>query len=137
MSAVTLSKNIKRIANEPVDFSLFYQKESSLRIKKELESSAVVTTIPASKIQNIENLIDTKKLLISKRNTILDNLFKYYNPYYRRKLKEIDAKLDELDLQLYIFESEFENTEANLDRAIKSAKEKLTAISEKSIKKNF
>jgi hypothetical protein len=34
---------------------------------------------------------------IKKRNEILNNPFKYYNPFYRRKLKEIELILNDLD----------------------------------------
>lgn len=38
-----------------------------------------------------------KNYYIRERNKILGSIFKYYNPYYRWKLKKIDEKLDEIE----------------------------------------
>lgn len=140
MSATTLiprglrinnpNRQIERVQVEPEDFSLFNHKETLRRIKFELESSSVVTTISTNKFQQIENIIFLKAFFIKKRNNILDNFFKYYNPYYRIKLKKIDKQLDEFDLQLYTLESENKLFEASLDKAIESAQEKLREITQ-------
>ena len=49
----------------------------------------------------IELLWKLKDPLIHERNKILDNIFKYYNPFYRRKLKKIDEGLEKINIVLY------------------------------------
>ena len=131
------NRQIERISNNPDDFSLFNKKDNLQKIKLELESSLIVTTIPENKTQQANNILCSKEPLINERNAILSNPFKYYNPYYRKKLKKIDAKLDYLDLQLYILESGIKQIESDLDRAIESAQEKLKNALALSPNKNF
>ncbi len=122
------NRHIERIINDSEDFSLFNQREIPERKRIELESSYVVTTLPENKAQRIENIIYLKTPLMKQRNNILDNPFKYYNPYYRSKLKAIDAKIDALDLQLYRIESTYKEDEKNIDIALESAQLKLNQI---------
>lgn len=49
----------------------------------------------------IENLRQDHRNLAERRNAIMDNPFKYYNPLYWSKLKEIEEELDRLDLEIY------------------------------------
>lgn len=132
MSASTLVssrfKQFERISTEQKDTSFFNRIENSQRTKEEIESSFIATSIPENKAQKIENILYSKEPLIKERNAILSNPFKYYNPFYRNKLKTIDARLDELDLQLYIIESETKQIESDLDRAIESAEKRLRNI---------
>jgi hypothetical protein len=116
---------IERISIERKDNSLFNKKGSLQRITKDLESSIIATSISDNKAVQIENILYSREPFIDERNSILKNPFKYYNPFYRHKLKKIDAKLDELDLQLYILESESKEIELGLDQAIKSAQDQL------------
>lgn len=125
------NRQIERVQNESQDFSIFNHKETRQRIKTELEAAVVATSIFENKAQQIENILYSKEPLIKERNTILNNFFKYYNPFYRKKLKKIDARLDELDLQLYSLESEASHIRSELDREIKSAQERFKKILEK------
>lgn len=54
--------------------------------------------------EQIEKLFEMREPLIKERNRILDNVFKYFHPIYQSKLKNIDAKIDEIDLQIYSFQ---------------------------------
>jgi len=131
------NRKIERILVEQKDISLFNKKGNLQRITEELESSFIAISISKDKTQQIENILYSKEPLTRERNSILDNPFKYYNPFYRKKLKKIDARLDELDLQLYVLESEAKKIESDLDRAIESAQEKLRNIVKVSPKMNF
>lgn len=125
------NRQIERVSIQSEDFSLFNQKETQQRMKWELESAVIATTISESKVQQIENIFYSKENLIRGRNAILNNPLKYYNPFYRKKLKKIDLQLDELDLQIYNLESEASQIKSDLDREIKSAEERLKQILEK------
>ena len=120
---------VGRVQTASEDFSLFDQKENLNRIKVNLESSAVATTLLESKFAQIANVFLLKEPLIQNRNDILDNPFKYYNPYYRIKLKRIDTLLDDLDMQLYILETENQTDENDLDCALALAESKLKKYS--------
>ena len=39
----------------------------------------------------------SKQYFIKERNKILDSILKYYNPYYRWKLKRINKTLDKIE----------------------------------------
>jgi hypothetical protein len=131
-AGLTLSnpnRHISRVLSEREDFSLLDHNKTIERMKIDLESSSVVTTMAENKYQQIENIFRLKDPLIQARNNIIDNPFKYYFPYYRKKLTRIDTRLDELDMQLYMLESENELNESNLDKAIDSAELKLKKYS--------
>lgn len=131
------NRQIERILTEPKDVSVFNKKDTLQRITEELESSVIATSMSKSKAQQIENILYSKEPYMRERNAILANPFKYYNPFYRHKLKKIDVKLDELDLQLYALESEANQIESDLDRAIESAQKKLKNALENSPKMNI
>jgi uncharacterized protein (DUF3084 family) len=130
-------RQIEKILTEQKDVSIYNKKSTLQRITEELESSFAATSISENKAQQIENILYARKPLIKERNSILDSFFKYYNPFYWKKLKKIDARLDELDLQLYVLESEVKQIESDIDKAIESAQERLKNILETSTKVNF
>lgn len=143
MSATTLTSQglrinnphgqIERISIKQNDFSLSNSSMDTFqRIINELESAIVATTISTNNEQQIENIIYSKEPLIRERNSILSNPFKFYNPFFRKKLNKIDATLDELDLQLYYIESKMEQVETELDNAIELAKIKAKNLREHS-----
>lgn len=59
-----------------------------------------------TKEEEVDRLLALRNPLVDAHNSILNNIFKYYNPFYRRKLKKIEAKLDELDRKIYRLENE-------------------------------
>ena len=122
------NRQIERVSIESEDFSLFNQIDTLERIKGEIEASAIVTTISENKTQQIENIICSREPLIRERNSILNSFFKYYIPFYRNSLKNIDARLDELDLELYFLQSETNKIEADVDKAIQSSQERWNTV---------
>ena len=54
-------------------------------------------------MDQIKKLWSLKGPLIAERNKIIDPIWKRWFPYYRKKLKEIDARLNDIDLQIDAF----------------------------------
>lgn len=75
----------------------------------------------------IENILLLKKPLLFERNKILDNPIKYY--FFKKKLREIDEKLDALDLQLYAIETKDSIKESDLNEMVLAAEKKLKEFS--------
>ena len=53
---------------------------------------------------SIESLMKQREIHIINRNFVLDDPFIYHTPVWKRRLKEIDKKLDEIDAQIYLLE---------------------------------
>jgi hypothetical protein len=62
------------------------------------------SSLKASLLQaEINHLMDMRAPLIAKRNSIIDCPLVYFNPFSRKRkrLKEIDARLDQIDIQIH------------------------------------
>lgn len=88
------------------DILPFLGKEILGSAMREEESQRITVTYSLTREHCVAELLTHKKQYISLRNKILDNFFKYYNPLYRYKLKKIDAKLDEIELEIYTLEKQ-------------------------------
>ncbi len=55
--------------------------------------------------EEIKTLMKSKEPYIILRNKILDNPFRFFSPTARKKLANIDSKLDEIDLRIYDLQS--------------------------------
>ena len=49
----------------------------------------------------IEKLYTLKESYIIERNKITGSIFKCYNPFYKRKLRKIDAEIDLIEEAIY------------------------------------
>ena len=117
------NRHIGRIKQESNDFSYSNHIGTIERIKKDIESLTVVTSLQNSRAGEIEKIINEKELLIDERNKILNNFFKSF--FYRKELRKIDIKLDTLDLQLYLLETENSIKKSDLDLIISTAEARL------------
>ena len=77
-----------------------------------------------------DNLLDNKEYLFQKmqpyidqRNEILKSMFKRYLPIYKNKLKKIDVRLNNFELQLYEIEAKNLPTQDELNKILFSARE--------------
>jgi len=131
-----LDRRIGRLVPEVEDFRIFGMKEALQRTIIDVESSVVATTITENKLQQIENVLYAREPLLRERNSILDSIFKYYNPFYRKKLKKINAELDELELKIYYLESSIEQIESDIDKAIERTNKSLEFVRGSSLSKN-
>lgn len=92
---------------------------------RELESKTVATTLPLTKSQKIKDLTNKKDIFIQQRNEIMDSLFKFYLPWNRKKLKNIDLEIDKIDLVLYELEIEDKLKMSEIDEMVRSAEKRL------------
>jgi len=120
-------RHIGRIRQESEDFSFSDHRGTIERIKTERESSSVVTSLQKTKAEEIEKIINEKNILIDKRNKIFDNPIKHL--LFRKKILEIDAQIDVLDLQLYLLETENSIKKSDLDEMISTAEMRLEKYS--------
>lgn len=102
-------------------------KEIFLNSQQKLE--AQLSSVSQLNVLSYYNLMKLKESYIFARNEIIDSFFKYFIPKYRRRLREIDLRLDELDLQIYMFERENSVKETELREIIHLAEEKLEKYS--------
>jgi hypothetical protein len=119
------NRHIGRIKPESKDFSFSDLIGTIKRIRLNLESSSVATTLQKTRIEEIEKIINEKESLIDKRNVVLNNPIKYILPFYKKQIHKIDAKIDALDLQLYLLETEDTIKKPELDNIISTAEERL------------
>jgi hypothetical protein len=124
---LTLNSPTGRIRQESEDSSTFNHEGTVARIRRNIESAMVATTLQDSNSQKIEKIISEREPFIIERNRILDNPIKYL--FYRKKLREIDAKLDALDLQIFLLETENSISESELNEVISTAEAKLKKYS--------
>ena len=91
-------------------------------LKKEIEDQ-IDLNIPITTRANgeLEIIKYTQENYIVKRNKIIRNPLKYYNPFYWGRLKKIEAKLDELELKIYYLEK---RNEPNLKRMLEDIENK-------------
>src|SRR4029078_12985886 len=97
-STLILHRGTSRVRQESKDSSTLGHESTVEKLKGRIESAVVATTLQNSKADEIEKIMKEREPLIEDRNTILDNPIKCLFPFYRKKLHEIDAKLDALDL---------------------------------------
>jgi hypothetical protein len=128
-STLTLHGTTARVRQDSKDFSTVIQKSSAERVVRNIQSEVVTTTLQESKAQEIAKLLRERELLIEKRNSIIDSPIKYFIPFYRKKLREIDADIDVLDLQLFSLETEDSIKESDLDTIISTAEARLKKYS--------
>ena len=129
-SSLTLNnpaRHISRVNQESKDFSLFDHGRTLARMKVDLESSSLSTTQQNTSAQQKEKIINEKEPFIKERNKILNNPIKYL--FYRKKLRAIDTKLDSLELQIYILETEDTIKESDLNKIISTAEARLEKYS--------
>lgn len=118
-------RNVMSKSNEiAMLYSLFEEIKQLSRIVVATDS-LIPTTLHEDKAEEIARIEKLRQPLIAMRNKILDNPFKYYNPFYQKKLEKIDAELDALDLQLYLLRSENLIKESELQQMTLSAEEKM------------
>lgn len=128
-STLTLNGTTVRIRQDSKDSSTIFQKSTAERVVRNTQAEVVATTLQESKAQEIVKLLRDRELLIEKRNCIIDSPIKYFIPIYRKKLREIDANIDVLDLQLFSLETEDSIKESDLDRIISTAEARLKKYS--------
>lgn len=128
-STLTLNGTTARVRQDSKDFSTVIQKNTAERVVRNVQAEVVTTTLQESKAQEIAKLLTDRELLIKKRNSIIDSPIKYFIPFYRKKLREIDADIDVLDLQLFSLETEDSIKESDLDTIISTAEVRLKKYS--------
>lgn len=94
------------------------------KTKSEVESLVISET--QHKALPIDYLMGLRGPFIAKRDEILDNPLRYYNPFYRKELRRIDAKLDTIDILIHALESQTNVKESDLNTVISRAEERLT-----------
>src|SRR5580693_5019893 len=128
-STLTLNGTTARVRQDSKDFSTVFQKSSAERVVRNIQAEVVAITLQESKAQEIEKLLKERELLIEKRNNIIDSPIKYFIPFYRKKLREIDTDIDVLDLQLFSLETEDSIKESDLDTIVSTAEARLQKYS--------
>lgn len=128
-SALILNGNTARARQDFEDFSTINQVNTAKRAARDVQAAVVATTLQNSKAQEMAMLLNNRALLIKKRNNIIDNPIKCFIPFYRKKLREIDAHIDALDLQLFALETEDSIKESDLDTIISTAEARLKKYS--------
>lgn len=126
---LTLNGATARIRRDSKDSSTVIQKSTAERAVRNIQSEVVATTLQESRSQEIAELLRDRDLLIKKRNSIIDSPIKFFIPFYRKKLREIDADIDVLDLQLFSLETENSIKESDLDTIISTAEARLKKYS--------
>lgn len=116
--------HVKKIKSLSLIEAISYKQKLDL-VRTQIESEHLSITQQPNKELEIERLIQLQEPYIIERNKILDNPLKYYLPYYRRKLCNIDSKLDELELKIY----EIQRENSISKNVIASAEEKLQKYS--------
>lgn len=99
------ARTIGRVRNEPIDSSNYNKKAAHERIITELESLFVATSLSSPYTNQLDQLFKEREPYIARRNMILDSFYKSYLPKYKRELRSIDAKLDQIELEIYLLES--------------------------------
>lgn len=107
------------------DFLLVTNRNVINKTKEEIEGSVGVTS--QQKNLPIEYLEELRRPLAAQRNEIIDDPLKYYNPFWWTKLREIDEKLDMLDLQIYKLRKTNFSKKDDLDKIIEDATRKVDA----------
>ena len=128
-STLTLNGTTARIRQDTKDSSTVIQKSTAERVVRNIQSEVVATTLQESKAEEIANLLRDRELLMEKRNNNIDSPIKYFIPFYRKKLREIDTNIDVLDLQLFSLETEDSIKESDLDTIISTAEARLKKYS--------
>lgn len=91
--------------------SVFYNKDvRAKQVISSIEHELVSVSTPRGS-NNLLDLLERRKPLITQRNKILASPYKRYIPKYRKMLVEIDKNLDGLDLKIYELESRKQNNE--------------------------
>lgn len=119
------SGKIRRLSPQPTEDILLIGSSNLMeRTKSEIESLVVSATQP--KVYSIDYYVALREPLIFLRDKILDNPLSYFNPFRRKRLREIDSKLDEIDLKIYVLESQEGIKESDLKTVIVQAEARLT-----------
>ncbi|MBL7715127.1 MAG: hypothetical protein JNL01_06630 [Bdellovibrionales bacterium] len=118
------TRTIRRISPRPAEDSLVSSRDQVTQAKPEIDAMVISTTQKG--ILPLEYLLKLREPYISLRNVILDNPFKYYNPIYKRKLRHIDEKLNELDVHIHALEEPNLPSEDDLKTIILAAETRLT-----------
>ena len=90
---------------------------------------SLVSTTFKDELLNIATLKKIREKYVCERNKILDNPFKYFNPFYKKRLTDIDTKLDDIENRLYQLDTENHIKEHELKHLILAAEEKLKEYS--------
>jgi hypothetical protein len=111
------------ISQDSQDYSDFDRDKTHQRIKEDVEAAVIVTTLQSTIGQEVEKIRREKEPYIQERNAILGNSIKYF--FYKKRLAEIEAKLDELDMLIYLLETRNTIKQSTLDEIIATSKARL------------
>lgn len=93
-------------------------------------SELVVSTIQNQSLP-IDILISQKAPLIKARNAIIDNPLKYFNPFYRPRIRMLDRLIDDIEEQIFNLERPDDfPTEIDLDKLIRETSSEVKACLE-------
>lgn len=118
------SGQVKRVSPRPTDDATLSSREYFNRLTIP-EVAALLTSATLHKALPIDHLMEARQPYIGQRNQILDSPLKYFNPFYRKQLKVIDAKLDDLDIQINQLDNNGREDERNLKTIIEKAEIRL------------
>mgnify|MGYP001563867681 CR=1 FL=1 len=93
--------------------------------KTKTDVEALVVLATQHKALLVDYLMTLRGPFIARRNAIIDSPFRYYNPLYRRKLRQIDSQLDAIDIMIRALESQGSIGENDLNSVIMRAGKRL------------
>jgi hypothetical protein len=115
--------SIRRIAPSPADDSIVSSQSQLDRTRSDLEAMIISET--QKSVFPLEYMLALRDPYISQRNEILGNPFKYYNPFYKARLRQIDAKLDEIDVNISSLRTSSVSSEGDLKSIILASEARL------------
>ncbi|PWY54323.1 hypothetical protein DGG96_17435 [Legionella qingyii] len=87
-------------------------------LQRKIETLIATITLEENKASKIERLFSLKTPLIQERSKILQNPIKLFLPSYKKKLKELDAELDRIELEIYKLETLDKNNGLDLNETL-------------------
>ncbi|WP_115712809.1 hypothetical protein [Legionella sainthelensi] len=109
------------------DFSVTHPKKS---IEKKMEEQFISCSQPILHVDRLDTLYQEKENLFTLRNEIIDNIFKRYFPYYKKRLQQLKIQLKEVDKEIYELEKEQRLKTSDIENMLEEAQKSVCKYQE-------